>query len=118
MTDPADALSEATRLSILQGRFEALHLGARQVEPHHLFLGLLKTMDPAALAEAGLDPADCHRLIADLGSTPEPAPLSPGDIDYAEGCYSRIAMAIEAAEGGMVQPEHLLRAMRDNEMTR
>jgi hypothetical protein len=112
VTDPAETLSEATRLSILQGRFEALHQGASQVEPRHLLLGLLKTMHPDQLARVGLDSATCTALIIQLGSTPAPAPLSPDDIEYAEGCFHTIARAVEDAEGSVVEPADLLAVLR------
>lgn len=118
MSDPAELLSEATRLSILQGRFEALHLGAPRVEPHHLLLGLLKTMDPMDLERAGLDAEACAALISRFGADPAPAPLSPADIEYAEQCHLRIQSAIEAAPGELVTPSHLLDALRDDKMTR
>lgn len=100
-------------MSILQGRFEALHQGAAQVEPHHLVLGLVKTMDPALLTRLGLDPSACTALIAQLGSTPDPAPLSPADIEYAQACYDRIALAITRADASMVDQEHLVDVLRD-----
>jgi hypothetical protein len=110
--EPHEALSEASQLGILQGRFEALQLGASQVEPHHLLLGLLKTMEPERLARAGLDPAACRQLIVDLGSTAAPAPLSPDDIDYADACFQQVALAIQRAEGELVEPHDLLRVLR------
>ena len=112
MSDPAELLSEATRLGILQGRFEALHLGASHVEPRHLLLGLLKTMDPAELARQGLDAAACATLIAELGGSPAPAPLSPNDIEYAERCHAGIAEAVRRAGGQLVEPVNLLDALR------
>jgi hypothetical protein len=120
VTDAAEMLSEATRLGILQGRFEALHQRAGQVEPRHLLLGLLKTMDSAHLTRLGLDPAACAAIIVQLGSTPAPAPLAADDIEYTDSCVLTITRAIEDAEGAIVEPANLLaalRAWRDGEMT-
>lgn len=112
MTEPAHGLSEAARLGILQGRFEALGQRARLVEPVHLVIGVLHTLDGAALEALSLTDAELAALCAQLGSGPEPATLSPGDIDYAPACHALVAAATAAAatpaHGDTVDPLHLL----------
>lgn len=115
MSDPREALSDATQRGILQGRFEALRLGASAVEPRHLLLGLLKTMTPADLIAVGLDAEASDRLIVQLGSTPDPAPLSPDDIDYADACFREVARAIDRVAGRLVEPQDLLRVLRETQ---
>jgi hypothetical protein len=111
MGDPADALTESTRMRILQGRFEALHLGAAQVEPLHLVLGVLKTLESSELTALAAAPGRIDALCATLGAAAAPAPLSTADINYAGTCHALVTAAISAAGPAAVpnvDPLHLL----------
>lgn len=114
MSDPGDALSEAAKLGILQGRFEALEQRSPIVEPIHLILGVLKTLDETALATLGISSRGLADFCGQAGSSVEPAVLSPGDIDYSPACHALVATAIEkagpAAQAAGVEPLHLLLA--------
>jgi hypothetical protein len=114
--DPLDALTEATRMSILQGRFEALHLGAAQVEPLHMVIGVLRSLEAAEREALATDPARVDALCAALGATATPAPLSTADIEYDQTCHALVAAAIAVAGDSSeanVEPLHLLLGAHD-----
>jgi hypothetical protein len=108
----ADLLSEECRLSILQGRFEALHQAAPSVGPEHIVLGVLKRLPESQFAQLFPEPDAFDHLCALLSASAAPAPVSPADIGYAPGSYALVAAAAAAAGGvpteGSVQPLHLL----------
>jgi hypothetical protein len=105
-------LSDDARLSLLQARFESLHQGERELGPHHLVLGVIKSVSPGLRASLFRQPADFTALCVALKAGTAPAPLATDDVVYAVAAQEAIAGGIEAAaaQGAdvAVEPLHLL----------
>jgi hypothetical protein len=112
MVHPPYHFTDPARLAVFQARHEALALGAPELTPFHLALGVLKTLTGFQRAACFSGSGDFERLCAALGAGPEPAPLIPEDIAYSEEAKAVMAGAIRSAEdeapGTAVSPFHIL----------
>ena len=112
MAESPYEFTEDARLAVFQARHEALALGAPELLPAHLALGVLKTLTRFQRAACFATREEYARLCHALGAAPEPAPLIPAEIGYSEAATAAMAGAIQAAalegEGVPVSPVHLL----------
>ena len=112
MAETQYEFTEDARLAVFQARHEALALGAAELLPAHLALGVIKTLTRFQRAACFTRPEEFARLCHALGAAPEPAPLIPEEIGYSAEATAVMAGAIHAAaqegEGAQVSPVHLL----------
>lgn len=102
--------TDDARVAILQARHEALVLGAREILPRHLALGVLRLMSPVEAAELLPEPGSREALYLRLGGRPEPAPVIARDIVYSDGAREALAGARHSAGAGTgaITPLHVL----------
>ena len=112
MSETPYAFTEEARLAVFQARHEALALGAGELLPAHLALGVLRTLTRFQRAACFTRPEEYARLCHALGATSDPAPLIPEEIPYSDDATAVMAGAIHAAAqegpGVAVSPVHLL----------
>lgn len=112
MSETPYDFSEDARVAVFQARHEALALGAAELLPSHLALGVLRTLSRFQRAACFDQPQAFDRLCHALGGGPQPAPLIPEDIVYSDDAKAVMAGALRAAAaegpGTAVAPFHIL----------
>lgn len=116
IADPHDAgdappefrFAEGAVVAVFQARHEALHLGATDVTPGHLALGVLKSLPAAIRCRLIPDPSGYARCCRRLGSAPAPAPAIPEEVGYTAAARSAFGEARAEAGSAEIGPLHLL----------
>jgi len=102
--------TDDAKFAILQARHEALVVGAREILPSHLALGVLRLLDAAEIGALFPAPGSREALYGELGGGPHPAPVIAQDIIYSDGARQALAGARHSAEAGhaRITPLHVL----------
>ena len=99
---------ETTVLAVFQARHEALALGATEVTPGHLALGILKALPAADRAALLPDPARFTLLCRRLGAGVDAAPAIPEEVGYTAAARAAFGRARAEAGPADIGPLHLL----------